>query len=159
LRLGASLAAVAGGGLTADEAVHAAVLWEPIVSGAGYLAELRQVQRDWVRATFVRHRPIQDAGGTQVLGFKLAARLREGMRGLDLTSLRIAPARHILILQNEDGQHLAGLRSTLEASVADVVFDHLEARPPWMGEQGRTIAIASPEVLGRVVQWLSEVCG
>lgn len=157
LRIGATLAALAGARMrAAGKMVAASVLWEPISRGADHVDELLALQESWVLTTFVRRKAIHTQGGPQVLGFELPEALQAELRAVDLTRLDAAPADRTLVLQNVEESDFAGLAAQLQRS-GEAAHEVIESAPPWVGEHGRTIAIASPAVLQRIVSWVEEV--
>ena len=153
LRLGATLAAIAGAGF------DSCVLWEPVVSGRDYLAELEGVHRDWLRSPFVRRRPVHDDGGPQVLGYRLPQVLQRSIADVDLRELSVAPADRVLIMQNTEGGELDGFFDHMRALVPAVHHERAPADCPWMGEFGAAIALPPVHVLRLIADWITEARG
>lgn len=82
LRFGAALAA---GVRLEGSVVSSLVLWDPIVNGAGYLAELRQLHRVCLVDT-LRYRTPQSGrtSDSEILGFRFPPRLQASMGQLSL---------------------------------------------------------------------------
>ena len=159
LRLGGALAAAAAADARSsdDDGIAACVLWEPVVRGRDYLDEVFGLQEDWLRSTFVRVKPVHREGGPQVLGYEIPEGLQQQLAMLDLGAAGRAPAARVMLMQNVDGDHLDAARSQLESdATARIEHKRVAADPPWVGVHGQTIAIASPAVLGGIVDWVSE---
>jgi pimeloyl-ACP methyl ester carboxylesterase len=91
LRLGAALAALAAAGRSDVERL---VLWDPVVRGSSYVAELLAAAQPSARP---------DADGTiGVLGFPLTRALRAELEALDLTGLEKTGARSIEIVTSSE---------------------------------------------------------
>lgn len=115
LRLGAAVAARAA---QARRDIEALVLWDPVVSGADYLREIRAQHTRWLDGSFARAKPSRDAP-EEILGFPLGASLRAELDALDLTDLANKPAPRVLLFHGAPASREArrgeGLRKRLEA--------------------------------------------
>ena len=83
IRIGAALAydlAAGGGG------VDVLVLWDPVVDGAAFMAQLAAMQRDRVRAFTGRKPTAADAAEPELLGFPYPPAMRAGLGAVDLLS-------------------------------------------------------------------------
>jgi alpha/beta superfamily hydrolase len=78
LRMGAGLAALACRNRTDVERL---ICWDPVLSGAQYLAELSQLQTAWLEDRLVAAG--SDLDGHELLGMPLSDSLRRGIAGLD----------------------------------------------------------------------------
>ena len=152
LRLGAALAALAA--RDGDPELFAAVLWEPVVAGADYVAELQEAQAEWLRRTFPRPDPATLNGPVpEVLGFAFTEALQSGIAAIDLTAAERAPAEHNLVLQNVDGAAPQRLHAHL-AALATSEHSMVENEPCWLGHEGGTIALVPVEVNKVIAEWL-----
>lgn len=95
-RLGAALAhAAARAGL----AVRDLVLWDPVVRGAAYLAELRQLEAR--RVADARVRVHRRADVEELLGFELSPTMRAQLEAVDLLAAPPAPAHRRFLFTSE----------------------------------------------------------
>ena len=123
LRLGASMACIASTFLTppADELV----LWDPVVCGDDYLAELEQVA-DPVPATG----PEPETKG--VAGFPLTPALRRGIAGVDLHRLEFMTSARAAIFASKPAFEDARLRTRLEQFGMAVSSQVIDSRSNWV---------------------------
>lgn len=94
LRLGAALAA---GAVAAGRSVRSLALWEPVVSGAGYLAELAasdELERAWSLCPGPRN-------PAQLLGHLLSEGERRAIAGLDLAEVKPVHAARVALFYAE----------------------------------------------------------
>jgi pimeloyl-ACP methyl ester carboxylesterase len=105
LRLGASLALLAS--RRAPPGLAGLVLWEPVVNGKAYLAELEQMHRAFMVGEFdqswerIASRTRRRNGGVQrreALGFEIGALLEKALEALDLRAIERTPARRVMIV-------------------------------------------------------------
>ncbi len=104
LRLGAALAALA----TASRSdVEKLVLWDPVVRGPSYLAELLAASK----SPAARQNP--PSGTIGVLGFPLTPQLRDELGQLDLARLERTAAREIEIIVSSERPEWSDLHAAL----------------------------------------------
>jgi pimeloyl-ACP methyl ester carboxylesterase len=150
LRLGGTVALLAG---VRRRDVEALVLWEPVLDGPAYVAEMRKLGRHYRRANRIE----AGSGPEDVMGFPLAGPLRESLEGLTM-AMRRRPARRVLFLAEGDpGPEAEQLTATLKTLGATP-----ESRPTaqarvWLGSEGVARALIPPEALKSVVGWLAGV--
>ena len=151
LRLGGSLAALEAG---RGGAFDALVLWDPIVTGRDYLAELAQLEQQFRQS-------LPGASGRiagqpdDVLGFPYPATLRDQLAALDLTTARVEGTRAALVIHTVHEQ--SAPPPTLALGVERL--DTVSVSDPriWMEDADK--ALIPQEALGAVVDWLSQVYG
>jgi uncharacterized protein len=130
VRMGASFAARAvARGLAVDDLV----LWDPVVRGAPYLAQLDTVH-DRIRLD--QPYPISDASGPDdLLGATLTAAQRDSTAALDLLAEPVGAPRHVSVVVAEDDAAASALAERYRAngvsSRYDVVPDATLTRPLW----------------------------
>jgi pimeloyl-ACP methyl ester carboxylesterase len=151
IRLGATLAALAASRLGEIDGL---VLLAPVVTGRGYLRELRMQRRKWVASwPGVDSDSPGDETHLSVLGYALHADDVERLTEFDLRRDARAPARRALILDTHprgDADALAQHYASLGVEVARDAFDEydrflaepLQSRPPH-------------SALERTVRWLA----
>jgi alpha-beta hydrolase superfamily lysophospholipase len=133
LRLGASLSALAAAG-RAD--VDRLVLWDPILDGAAYLAELRAAHVAWLR-DHAQGRPAPPEGEPlqEALGFPIPAALGASLEGLRLSAADW-PAASALVIDH---------RSFTGGEV-------------WAHEDGVNRSLVPHAVLESITSWLGSAC-
>ncbi|MHB1133200.1 MAG: SDR family NAD(P)-dependent oxidoreductase, partial [Chloroflexota bacterium] len=153
LRLGATLAMMFG---AEQEMVDDLVLWEPIVSGPSYLAEI--IARHEEALNYFTTRPKRekgDAGGNEVLGFALSEAMQAELAAIDLLSLSRRPANRALVLQRQLTPAARSLTEHLQVVGSQSVLRHVAAPEIWTEDPDK--ALVPHETLENIVAWLSEV--
>jgi pimeloyl-ACP methyl ester carboxylesterase len=111
VRLGASLALTAA---ATRRDVESAVLWDPVVSGANYLTELRLLNEQFLGHEYPRPKvPHEDEDIDGILGQMWPRALRDALSRFSLESLTACGVRAVHILSPSPGLH-AGTLATLE---------------------------------------------
>ena len=67
------------------------------------------------------------------------------------------PAEQVLIVQNTQESDFGPLQGRLSRSDNGVAYEHIPSHKAWQGEHWMTIALPPHDVLGRIVQWMTEV--
>ena len=153
VRLGGSLASL----VAADrDDVVGLVLWEPVVKGRNYLAQLRTRHAGFLRSEAEGGRS-QDAHSTanEIMGFPLPPAMVRDLEQLDLLTVERAPAPEILLLEN-GGQapqgalaaHLTGLCKVLDRC-------KLPAQNIWVREVGQERVLVPTDTLQAIIEWLT----
>jgi alpha-beta hydrolase superfamily lysophospholipase len=155
IRLGALLATLAA---EQSQAVDYLVLIAPVTNGRRYLRELRRVQLAAPGLSVVAPNGSGDTesigttvaferGAFEVSGFALSAATIESMRGIDLTQLRAAPARRILVIDREDlpaaqawAQGLVRLGATVDYQVLPGIVAMVWTAPHYSAPPRQLIA-------------------
>jgi exosortase A-associated hydrolase 2 len=157
LRLGASLAALAS--TRRAYGPQRLVLWDPVLDGAAYLAELARahiaersaaLEMRWETESRLRSRVTEEARG-EALGYPLTAALRAQLGALSPSSLRSARAERIVLLSARPGGDLARLERDLAGSGAEVRARALEAAITWTSNQMLTDSIMPAGDIGSLV--------
>jgi pimeloyl-ACP methyl ester carboxylesterase len=157
LRLGASIAALAAAGMQKGgrPEIHASVLWEPVVCGTQYLHGLAKLENRWLGAMYLRPpRDLEGCDGPEVMGHLMPEPIREELRRIDLENLPARPAEKILLMQNNDDDHLTGLHERLSASSNGVAHEVMLSSTAWFGEHWATVVIPPVVVLRRIAEWV-----
>jgi uncharacterized protein len=105
-RLGASLAAFAA---TRRRDVDTLALWDPVVKGADYLAQLLDVQERWLRNRPRAKLPVGQTEASELIGFPLPSRLERELKELDLQSIGTVRARRVFAFATGDADPLEQL--------------------------------------------------
>lgn len=144
LRLGAALAAQ----VAAERSdIRVAVLWDPVVSGADYLAELLAMAESPSRGNGSKPEIIG------VNGFPLSSELRSDLGGIDLTSL--AQWRGGLVVTSESRPEWEGLVAVLEASSA-TAYQCIPTRSDWDNVDRLGAALLPQKIIQRIVRYVSD---
>lgn len=109
LRLGATLALLSG---VSRNDIDEMVLWDPVVSGEAYLAELRRLHGDMVRYAHVEARPT--GTGEEILGFSIPESLVADLATLNLCTAEAGGIRRTLVIETNARAHQGQLVHHLE---------------------------------------------
>jgi pimeloyl-ACP methyl ester carboxylesterase len=154
LRLGGTLA-MAAGAERGD--VDGMVLWDPVVSGAAYTAELRAAHRALVWKAHVRPRrraPHEDQ--TEMLGFPFSDALLGDLEGLDSMSIQRKPADHILVVESNRKASQRPLVEHLQRLGVLVEHQVLLQPPFWQWAEDFGRVLVPQRILQAMVRWVSE---
>ncbi len=152
LRLGASLAAMVA---ALGKGVQQVILWDPIVHGPAYLAELRDQHRQWLQGSFARSKDARQSGmSEEILGFGYPRSLIESIERLDLTRLNYAVARTLLV-ETQDNERLPELYRALTAA-GRAEIRRLPMPPIWIKQKDVESAVVPATFLDGLVRWLHE---
>jgi pimeloyl-ACP methyl ester carboxylesterase len=123
MRLGAALAAEAcAGGLSASPLV----LWDPVVSGRSYLAELRRLQAWKFASALYPPEPGADGRHAELLGFPFTLELERQVTSVDLTRVEQWPSEKVVLVVSEEKPEYASLRQTLEGKGVKLDYRRVE---------------------------------
>ena len=123
VRFGGCLAATYG---ATREIVDKLVLWDPVVNGHEYIADLRRNHKRWLDGAFARPQPVDLA--YQSLGFACHPRFCDTARRMNLLSLSSPPADNVLMLQgsrSENAEELSRQLGKLGSAVEVQKFRHV----------------------------------
>ena len=154
LRLGATLAAQVAVRRPAD--IEALVLWDPVVMGAEYLAEIVATEaRQNRKGPLGADRSPGVGGGHEILGFPLTEALERQVAGLDLTKLIAGfPARTRLISSLALASHERLRARLLEHARDDVFMERIDSQLAWLQYQELGAGAVPARVLERIVKCL-----
>jgi pimeloyl-ACP methyl ester carboxylesterase len=129
-RLGAALAAT-----VSDVSFTDLVLWEPVVRGPVYLAELEALQARSV-ALDLRSPWAAEPSVSELLGFPFHAGMRQEVRAVDLISAPAPRAARTAIMVSEERSRFRELERSLQSKGSEVVFQHIpeDVQPGSTGE-------------------------
>jgi pimeloyl-ACP methyl ester carboxylesterase len=157
LRVGASIGAMAAARMqrAGQPEIFASVLWEPVVSGPTYLEGMAKLERRWLGALYLRPpTDLEGCDGPEVMGHLMPEPILEELRAIDLESLPARPAEKILLMQNNDDDHLAGLQARLATAGNGVAHEIVPADAAWFGEHWATVAMPPVQVLRQIADWV-----
>lgn len=150
LRLGASVAALA---LEREPGLgNHLILWDPVIDGAGYLAELAHAHRRHLESELpeqgesVRSLSVPPA---EVLGHPLSPQFAEALRQLELTELRW-PVEHLSVISTQDPDRVRPLRERLSTH-PQCEWLGLTASAAWNSDAALNDAVVPMDVLETVV--------
>lgn len=95
LRFGAALAWLAS---VSRQDVDLLVMWEPIVNGRGYLAQLRELEHAWLSDPARQAPPDAERAAGYLLGFPLPSELERGIDAVDLLASPMPLSAHVVAL-------------------------------------------------------------
>ena len=162
LRLGASLAALASCKLAKPP--NRLVLWDPVIDGPDYLAELANAHIAAAKAGYGLRWDIEEQlrnmasaeTDAEALGFPLGNALKRQLRGLSLSSFDATRARYITLLYGRITNHIGDLRQHLVARGIDVSLTHIQTEIDWTTNEALNSAIVPLEALQSIAASLSE---
>lgn len=150
LRLGGTLALLAASG---RRDVDGLVLWEAVLDGPGYLAEIRAADEARRRGLGIAATPPDEQGTVGVLGFPIGKRLQQGLESLAVTPAR-RPARRALVLRDHDIPEDARLLEDLRRlGVAAEGMRAATARI-WLDGDDEARALVPTATFEKAVSWL-----
>ena len=152
LRLGATLAAMAA---LKCENVDRLVLWEPVIQGREYIASLQACHREWLQELF-RALPHARAlaAEDELMGCRFTESLRNDLEQVNLWSLAIRPARHVLIVSQGDNVEHERLGEWLRQLGASVEIKRVKDQEIWSTIPGVRQGRVPNGVLQAIVKWL-----
>ena len=156
LRLGGALAALAA---AERHDVDALVLWDPVATGAGYLAEINARQQAWVaQEQWARPNTAARFDKDEVLGFPLPAALVRDLNELDIAVLD-APTTRVLVVHEQAPAAAAGegFQRHWRDGGARIDTRQLDAEPVWSHKAAVTKAMVPTALIEHVAKWLSGV--
>lgn len=152
LRLGASLAWLAA---SHRDDIGGLVLWEPVLSGPDYLAELADLQRQTLSR--YAHRPdaaAADGTPTERLGFPISPTLAADLAALELNVAGRPPTKDILMVGTEPTPAWAALAQALTTARARVQIERVVEPRIWTEDPDK--ALVPQRTLEAIVNWLAE---
>jgi uncharacterized protein len=152
--LGGALAARAARAAAATGGAAALVLWDPVVQGPAYLAELRRRQCELLQRADLDPLKIgiRNVAEHEAVGFPLPAILRDELAGLDLLRLDRPPAARVLLVQGDTAQDCEPLRARLDALGCVVERVCVSERAVW--HDARISALVPNSTIDLIVEWI-----
>jgi pimeloyl-ACP methyl ester carboxylesterase len=157
LRLGATLAANVA--MRAGAEINSLALWDPVVSGPEYLAEIHNAAsgRRFFLPRLAVARPADQDGGHEIMGFSLPESVAAEIRRIDLVAQApVLPQRTLVVASQRLGSH-AGFQRALDLRPTQLAIEHIDCAPGWIEWPGHhPLAGTVPvKVLQRIVEWLA----
>lgn len=151
LRMGATLAMLAGaehGGLSGI------VLWDPVVRGPDYLAEVIAVQKEAVLSSTGERAGDQDEGSIrELVGFPITATMFDELRRVDLLRVTRPPAPGALLVDSAEEPLQQRLRTHLETAGLRTDYEYVPNPRPWT--QNPYKMLLPHAIIETVVAWTS----
>jgi exosortase A-associated hydrolase 2 len=156
LRLGALLAARVAA--TDSAKVDHIILWDPIVDGSAYLAELfRDSRAEPEPFREPRTRPQSAGGGHEMHGFPLTDAMAADIRELDLGSVGTRLPAHCAVLVSTPKHEAAVVLQRLLPPLDPTAIDWIPAFPCWANQWPPILRSLPVEVLRRLVERAQEM--
>ncbi len=144
LRLGGTLAATVAARRRDD--VDSLVLWDPVVRGDEYVAELDALASPGTAG----------GGAREVLGFVLPETLSRELAAIDLSSaVPELPPRTLLLTTRALPSHGALRQALGRHPAGPLPFEHLGGEPAWVEEKSSGVGALPLPVLQRIAAWWS----
>jgi len=157
-RLGATIAALhaAESGAAKTEAL---VLWDPVMNGDDYLAELRQLQETWLARSLPQISATKpwDEGREGYLGFPIEKKLGDSMKRIDLRKIKPQCSHLGLFQSNMANANMDILRQTTDPEITKTHFESVETSKEWAQSGGLDPLSIPSSLLQKMVDWTAEV--
>jgi len=154
LRLGASLALRAACG---RRDLARVALWDPVVNGRAYLADLRRFHDVYLAREFPPEGPrLEDAGfgPDELMGFPLPPELRAEIEALDLTREDFDAVRAVTMVVSTRDPRYDALADHLERQGAEVVIEHVPVGVNWNSDESMESSLVPTEAIDALVEAL-----
>jgi uncharacterized protein len=154
LRLGGTLAMIAA----AERAdLGSVVLWDPVVSGKGYLDGLLRLQKEMLRFRPKPGTAQEPQGYLDVLGFPLSRFLRAELEKIELLPIMGSPAKNVLVIQSDQMSSEANLEKHFcKAEARLVEYQRFDAPQIWRPTSDGSLLVPS-QILHSIVSWTHRV--
>lgn len=162
LRLGASLAALASGRVAGPPSQL--VLWDPVVDGSSYLADLARAHVEsakaswgprWVIEEGIRRRAMVECE-TEALGFPLTDTLKRQLREMTSSSFGSIQAARVTLFSSRGAHPVPGPDRAFAASGRDIAVKPIQAEIDWTTNEAMNSSIAPFEDIQNVAAVISE---
>ena len=153
IRLGATLSALAAG---CCAAVEAALLWNPVVTGDAYVAEIAARHAAFLDSLPGTASPPEGGETMEVLGFRLGSSLARQLETIDGARLgRCLAAKRVLLLQESEADLPQAVTAALAARCRR--FDRRCEPPaePWL-EHPHHVFLPG-KALGQITAWMESL--
>lgn len=153
LRFGGTLALQAAAGRRDIDKV---LLWEPVVRGKQYVADLLRFNREYLEEEFggleLDPARLAPSTGDEVMGFPLPPTLRQEMERVDLSTLELARIRRVAIVTSTRSPDVVALQSHLEGLGAKVALNHVPVGVNWNSDAAMESSLVPIEALRAIVE-------
>jgi pimeloyl-ACP methyl ester carboxylesterase len=153
LRYGANLALAAS---ARPVKLSRLILWDPLLTGRDYLAELHESHDAYMHWELERWRP-DPSVPAQALGWPITAELRAALERLDLSQPRFTSARHVIAILSSPNPHAERIAAHLaEAQTTDVRV--VQSQSPWNSDEALNSTLVPGEIVAAIVDAVKEPC-
>jgi pimeloyl-ACP methyl ester carboxylesterase len=153
-RLGATLA-LAAGSVCRD--INSTVLWDPVVSGAGYLHQLKSEHRRMLmRSHVMPERGRAAEFGDEILGFHLPAALSVELESLTPYNLRQSSAQSVFVVESKEQSEAQPLIAHLQNTGAKVTHEVVPCSMVWDWSESLSKVLVPVQILRAIVAWLEK---
>lgn len=162
LRLGASLAALASAKIAGTP--KRLLLWDPVIDGPGYLAELANAHiasaaaaygSRWVVESRLRNMTFSETMA-EALGFPLTLALKRQLHAISPTAFSVSKATHVTLFGGHESRVLGDLRRHLTAENIGADFRPIETEIDWTSNAAMNSSIVPMEALQSIANLLLE---
>jgi pimeloyl-ACP methyl ester carboxylesterase len=162
LRLGASLAALASGRRARPP--NRLVLWEPVIDGPGYLADLasahiaaakEEYDSRWIVDSRLRDAVLAESEA-EALGFPLPHTLKKQLFGMSPSSFKAARAGRIALVCERITNNVSHLKQHLDANGNDVSAMEVQTGIDWATNEALNSAVVPFEALQTITAAILE---
>jgi pimeloyl-ACP methyl ester carboxylesterase len=153
LRLGAALAALAA---AQRRDVESMVLWDPVVEGGRYFADLCLLEKEMLRFRPKRRRTERATDGLEILGFPWPHFLISEVESINLRTIAGGFAKNMLVMQSDLARVGDCLADQLGLCATHLERRSLEAPEIWRPTVDGSLLVPA-QVLQAVVSWSSEI--
>lgn len=152
LRLGATLAWMAGKNRTDLDGL---VLWDPVVSGAAYLEELRAMHLDYMNQELGSNfTPPEPSASNEALGFPLGSTLAASLAAIDLADAAACSARNVSLIVSKPGDESRRLRERLASLGVSLAYQEIVSEG-WNSDEAMNAALVPHGLLQAIVAILA----
>ena len=151
LRLGGSMALQAA---AARRDVDAVVMWDPVVSGAVYLQELRTMHLEYLERELGYSFDPAAVSADEALGFPLTEGLVSDLRKTDLTQIGACGAKSVALIASRPEEAHKRLRDRLSGLGVKLSYQEIAAER-WNSDEAMNAAIVPNEILQAIVTSLT----
>lgn len=153
LRYGANLALAAS---ARPVKLARLILWDPLLTGKEYLAELTESHAAYMRRDLDVWDPRPEAP-LQALGWAVTHELRDAMEKLDLARPRFTSARHVVSILSAPDPRAEELAARLaEGQTTDVRV--VPTQSPWNSDDALNSTLVPGEIVNAILQVVKEPC-
>ncbi len=153
LRLGGTLAMIAA----AERAdLESMVLWDPVISGKGYLHGLLRLQEEMLRFRPKPSSAQEPQGYLDVLGFPLSRFFRTELEKIHLAPIAGSPAKNALVIQSDQTAGEANLKEHFSQAEARLEYQRFDGPQIWRPTSDGSLLVPS-QILHSIVSWTCRV--
>jgi uncharacterized protein len=150
LRFGATLAALAS---SRRSDIDRVILWDPALSGASYLQELKAVQHAWIRDRLgARVDGVLDEGA-ELLGMSMSAEAMRAIEAIDLTRDFVTRASRILIVMSSPRDDCLAWQKQLKAAGVPSGIACVPSAGDWLNPEAVHQLLLPHEILKTVAEF------